>query len=127
MTRDLSRASSRTGAGLMSDGRFFTGVPGRPRMRRRHAIALVGGAAASIVLAHGRARAQPIPVIGYLGSETPERYGSRIPAFNEGLADAGFAVGRTVTIEYRWADGLYSRLPSLAKALVNLDVAVIAA
>lgn len=111
----------------MSDGRFFAGVPDRPGMRRRDAIALAGGTAASIVLAHDHARAQPIPVIGYLGSETPERYGSRIPAFNEGLEDTGFAVGRTVAIEYRWADGLYSRLPSLAKALVNAQVAVIAA
>jgi len=97
------------------------------RLRRRDFIALAGGAAAAIVPVRHRARAQAMPVIGYLGSETPERYGSRIGAFSDGLEDAGFAVGRTVVIEYRWADGLYSRLPSLAKALVNQQVATIVA
>ena len=92
-------------------------------MDRRAFIVLAGGAAASIVTA----RAQPVPVIGYLGSETPERYGSRIPAFTEGLEETGFTPGRNVTIDYRWADGLYTRLPSLAKALVNQQVSVIVA
>jgi ABC-type uncharacterized transport system substrate-binding protein len=100
-------------------------------MRRRDFITLVGGAAAGIVPApdpaRGPALAQPMPVIGYLGSESPERYGSRLGAFNEGLEDAGYAVGRTVAIEFRWAEGLYSRLPSLAKALVNSKVSVIVA
>ncbi len=97
------------------------------RMRRRDFIALAGGAALGIAPGHGPVLAQPVPVIGYLGSETPERYGSRLSAFNEGLEDAGYALGRTVTIDYRWADGLYTRLPSLAKALVNSNVAVIVA
>jgi putative ABC transport system substrate-binding protein len=97
------------------------------RLRRRDFITLAGGAAAGMASAHGPALAQPLPVIGYLGSETPERFGSRLTAFNEGLEDVGYAVGRTVTLEFRWADGLYSRLPSLAKALVNSNVAVIVA
>ena len=56
-----------------------------------------------------------MPVIGYLGSESPERYGSRLSAFRQGLAEAGYAEGRKVAIEFRWADGQYSRLPALAK------------
>ena len=96
-------------------------------MRRRDFITLAGGAAAGIAHVRSSALAQALPVIGYLGSETPERYGSRVSAFNEGLQDAGYAAGRTVTIDFRWADGLYSRLPSLAKALVNSNVNVIVA
>ena len=91
------------------------------RLRRRGFIALAGGATASATLAGTtRARAQGLPVIGYLGSESPERYASRLAAFREGLADAGYAEGRTVAVEYRWADGQYSRLPALAKELANL-------
>ncbi len=93
------------------------------RMRRRDFIALAGGAAASIV----PARAEAMPVIGYLGGESPERYGSRLDAFRRGLAEAGYAEGRTVTIDFRWADGQYSRLPALAKELADRQVSVIVA
>jgi len=98
------------------------------RLRRRGFIALAGGATASATLAGTtRARAQGLPVIGYLGSESPDRYASRLAAFREGLADAGHAEGRTVAVEYRWADGQYNRLPALAKELANLPLAVIVA
>ena len=98
------------------------------RLRRRGFIALAGGATASATLAGTtRARAQGLPVIGYLGSESPDRYASRLAAFREGLADAGHAEGRTVAVEYRWADGQYSRLPALAKELADLPLAVIVA
>ena len=93
------------------------------RIRRRDFIALVGGAAAWTV----PGRAQAMPVIGYLGSESPERYGSRLSAFRKGLAEAGYAEGRNVAIEFRWAEGQYSRLPSLATDLANRRVAVIVA
>lgn len=98
-------------------------APSPARLGRRDVITLVAGAAAGIA----PARAQALPVIGYLGFETPERYGTRLTAFNEGLGDAGYTVGRTVAIDFRWADGLYSRLPSLAKSLVNSDVTMIVA
>jgi len=52
-------------------------------MRRRDFITLAGGAAAGIAHVRSSALAQALPVIGYLGSETPERYGSRVSAFNE--------------------------------------------
>jgi len=93
------------------------------RMRRRDFIAFVAGAVASI----GPARAQTLPVIGYLGGESPERYGSRLKAFRQGLAEAGYTEGRTVAIEFRWADGQYSRLPALAKELADRQVFVIVA
>lgn len=93
------------------------------RMRRRDFVALLGSAmAASMASAH----AQAIPVIGYLGSETPERYGSRLKAFHEGLAQAGYPEGR-VAIEFRWAEGQYAKLPALAAELANRRVTMIVA
>jgi putative ABC transport system substrate-binding protein len=93
------------------------------RLKRRDFLALTGGAAVSITAA----RAQALPVIGYLGSESPERYGSRLGAFRQGLTEAGYVEGRTVTIDFRWADGQYGRLPALAKELVDRQVNVIVA
>lgn len=92
------------------------------RMNRRDFIALAGVAAAIVP-----ARAQTLPVIGYLGSESPERYGSRLKAFRQGLATAGYVEGSTVAIEFRWADGQYGRLPALAKELADRRVSVIVA
>lgn len=95
-------------------------------LRRRGFIALASGAAAATAM--GRTVcAQNVPVIGYLGSESPDRYATRLAAFREGLADTGYAEGRSVAIEYRWADGQYSRLPALAKDLASLPLAVIVA
>lgn len=93
------------------------------QMRRRDFIALVGGAMAWMA----PARAQTIPVIGYLGSETPERYSSRLNAFRGGLAEAGYAEGRNVAIEFRWAEGQYSRLPALATDLASRQINVLVA
>ena len=105
--------------------RFMAGATkdAADRMKRRDFIALAGGALAAI----GPARAQALPVIGYLGSETPDRYRSRLAAFREGLTEAGYAEGRTVAVEYRWAEGQYTRLPALAKELAERNVAVIVA
>jgi putative ABC transport system substrate-binding protein len=68
-----------------------------------------------------------MPVIGYLGLETPDRYTSRLRAFREGLASAGFEEGRNVAIEFRWADGHNERVPALVADLVGRHVSVIAA
>jgi len=109
------------GTTLRSVPRAFVEIA--DRMGRRDFIAFVGGALAWMI----PAQAQTMPVIGYLGSENPERYGSRLRAFREGLAEAGYAEGRNVAIEFRWAEGQYSGLPALAKELASRPVNVIVA
>jgi putative ABC transport system substrate-binding protein len=66
-----------------------------------------------------------MPVIGFLGSESPALSADRLRAFHQGLGEAGFVEGRNVAIEYRWAEGRYDRLPALADDLVSRHVAVI--
>ena len=95
-------------------------------MRRREFIALVGGAAAAWSLA-AHAQQQVMPVIGYLGSDWPNQNAGRLRAFSEGLNEAGFADGRNVVIEYRWAESHYDRLPALAADLVRRRVTVVVA
>ena len=74
------------------------------------------------------ARAQQPPVvIGWLGSGSPDGFASQVAAFGKGLDETGFVEGKTVTIEYRWAEGQYDRLPALAEELVRRPVAVILA
>ena len=97
-------------------------------MRRRDFVALLGSAATSLILWPLAARAQPrMPVIGYLGAESPDRFASRLRVFHDGLAAAGFTEGRNVVIEYRWAEGNNERLPALAAELVRHPVSVLAA
>jgi putative ABC transport system substrate-binding protein len=94
-------------------------------MRRREFIATLGSAVAWPLLV--RAQQPTMPVIGYIGLETPERYASRLRAFREGLGSTGFEESRNVTIGFRWAGGHNDLLPTLVADLVGRKVSVIAA
>jgi putative tryptophan/tyrosine transport system substrate-binding protein len=91
-------------------------------MNRRELITIFGGAATWPVAA----RAQAMPVIGFLGGESPEQYSDRLRGFRQGLGEAGYVEGQNVAIEYRWAQGHNDRLPELAASLVRRNVSVIA-
>lgn len=94
-------------------------------MRRREFITVVGGAAASWPFAALAQR--QVPLVGFLNSASPDTYRFNADSFREGLRKAGFAEGRNVRIEERWARGDYSALPTLAAELVAMGVNAIAA
>jgi putative ABC transport system substrate-binding protein len=94
-------------------------------MKRREFITLLGGAAAAWPLA---ARAQQaMPVIGFLGASwgSPSAEGQRLAAFVQRLRELGWIEGRTVAIEYRWAEGRSERFNEIAREFVQLKVDVI--
>jgi putative ABC transport system substrate-binding protein len=92
-------------------------------VRRREFLGLLGGAAAWM----SPAQAQPLPVVGFLGAESPELWKARLEGFRKGLSEAGFVDGKNVRIEYVWAHGQNDRLPALAAELARREVAVIVA
>ena len=96
------------------------------QIRRRELIVTLGSAVAVGPLAV-RAQQPAMPVVGYLGSTSPEMSAKRLAAFRKGLHDAGFEEGHNVTIEFRWANGREERMPELVADLIRRRVAVIVA
>jgi putative ABC transport system substrate-binding protein len=91
-------------------------------MKRRALVTMI--AAAPVPAAQAQS---PLPVIGYLGNASPDVFASRLHAFREGLAETGYVEGRNVAIEYRWAEGDYTRFPAFLADLIGRRVNVIAA
>src|SRR5258706_15625287 len=94
---------------------------------RREFLARRGGAAAAWQLAARAQQGSARPVVGYLGPGSPASDAFRVTAFRQGLSEAGFVEGQNVTVDYRWAEEHYDRLPAMATDLVNRHVAVIVA
>jgi putative tryptophan/tyrosine transport system substrate-binding protein len=104
-------------------------------MRRRDFVTLLGGTGAALwplavvisaLLASLAARAQQaaMPVIGFLGTGTAKTDVYRVEPFRQGLKEQGFVEGRNISIEFRWAESHYDRLPALADELVRRPLAV---
>jgi putative tryptophan/tyrosine transport system substrate-binding protein len=95
-------------------------------MRRREFIKIIGGVtAASTWPLSARAQQPAMPVVGLLSSGAPNAFAEVTTAFTRALSDAGYVAGKNATIEFRWAEGQYDRLPALAADLVRRRVAVI--
>jgi putative ABC transport system substrate-binding protein len=93
-------------------------------MTRREVLLLLGNAVtAGRTL---RAQQKAMPVIGFLGSTGSGPFAANVAAFRQGLSETGFVEGQNVTLEYRWAEDHYERLPGLAADLVGRKVDVIA-
>jgi hypothetical protein len=93
-------------------------------MKRRKFITLLGGAAAAWPLAANAQQPGKLPTIGFLGA-TPLIESQRVTAFVQRLRELGWIEGRTIAIEYRWAEGRPDRFAEIAAEFVRLKVDVI--
>src|SRR5262245_52080391 len=92
---------------------------------RRQFIALLGGAAAMWPLAARTQQPTKLPSVGYLGSATPATQGQWAAAFVQRLRELGWIEGRTIAVEYRWAEGRDQRAAEIAAEFVQRKVDVI--
>ena len=96
-------------------------------MNRRQFIVGLAGSAAAAWPVVARAQSPAMPVVGFLSSLAPSDLGLVVPGFYQGLNSVGLVEGRNISIEFRWAQGDYQRLPAMASELVNRNVAAIGA
>jgi putative tryptophan/tyrosine transport system substrate-binding protein len=94
-------------------------------MRRRELLVLLGAAVSAAPLAAAAQDPGKHPRIGFLGNSTPALEAKLLASFREGLRDLGYVEGRNISIEYRWAEGNYDRLPALVAELIASNVEVI--
>jgi putative ABC transport system substrate-binding protein len=92
---------------------------------RRELLAALGGAAAAWPLAARAQQAAKLPTIGFLVAGTPSSHGQWVAAFVQRLRELGWIEGRTITIEYRWAEGRSERFAEIAAEFVRRKVDVI--
>jgi putative ABC transport system substrate-binding protein len=91
-------------------------------MRRRDVISLIAGVGLWPLAAH----AQRPATIGFIHSGSPAPYTPHLTAFRQGLGEAGYVEGQNLTIEYRWAEGHFGRLPAIVADLGQRQVSLIA-
>jgi putative ABC transport system substrate-binding protein len=94
-------------------------------MRRREFITLLGGAVAAWPLAAGAQQPAKLPIVGFLGATTPSAQKKWTDAFVQRLRELNWIEGRTIAIEYRWAEGRNERAPEIFAEFVRLKVDVI--
>ena len=94
-------------------------------MRRREFITGIAGAAAWPLMARAQQPATAVPVIGFLASSSAEAPSGPVAAIHLALKQAGYEVGQTVRMEYRYANNQLDQLPGLAAELVKIPVAVV--
>ena len=94
-------------------------------MQRREFIILIGGVVAAWPFVARAQQPAKVPRIGFLGNSTAALESNLVGPFREGLRDLGYEEGRSIAIEYRWAQGMYERFPVLIAELIGLNVDVI--
>ena len=94
-------------------------------MRRREFITLLGGAAAGWPAGAQAQHISELPMIGFLGADTPSAWNQRVVAFSQRLRELGWIESRTIAIDYRWADGRSDLFDEIAADFVQRRVDVI--
>src|SRR5262245_27614428 len=126
VTEPRHKTATRHGEGMAINDNLhrFRRRDGRAALRRRDFLALAGATAAAWPRA-AHAQQPASPVIGFVGSQSPDSIPDYLRALRQGLKETGFVEGENISIEYRWAENQVDRLPALAADLVRRRVVVI--